>query len=526
MSQVAWVAGLLDRLIQNGVREFVACAGSRNSPFIHLLAQQTQLPVHWGFDERSAAFFALGRARHLRAPVAVITTSGTAAAELLPAVIEAHHSGDSLYVVTANRPRSQWGSGSPQTIYQDQLFAGYARRRELSQLNPRTSPAETLSAIASGVEHWDVQLTEPLLDDRNWTWNPAKRGSAQGVPSNLVAEGARLDCAYRVLTKDRAPVVVVGPLETHLRESVVRNLVAWGLPVAAEAASGLLAVRELEPLLVSGGYDVPRTWLAADQPVIRLGQTPTGRFWRDLEAVNSTVVQFVSAGGWAGLGRPTWTFSIGSLAAAQHWRFSTSTELRSLREQRQTQQDDLQALLSQFPESEAAWIRALSNLVDDNDFVYLGNSLPIREWDRSARMGSWAMGFSRGANGIDGQMSTFLGMTRPCVSNWAVLGDLTTLYDLSAPWWSQKMKDRTLRLVVINNGGGRIFSKMYPESEAAFVNPHSLRFEGLAALWGWTYSSLKASSELLDLQLDTHHLIEIQVNHQSSLAFEQAWGAR
>jgi 2-succinyl-5-enolpyruvyl-6-hydroxy-3-cyclohexene-1-carboxylate synthase len=125
--------------------------------------------------------------------------------------------------------------------------------------------------------------------------------------------------------------------------------------------------------------------------------------------------------------------------------------------------------------------------VPTQSLVYLGNSTPIRDWDLAAirEPRDWLVGVSRGANGIDGQLSTFFGMCRDGRDNWAVLGDLTTLYDLSAPWVLPQLEVGPIRIVVINNSGGQIFSRLY--SSPVFLNRHQIGFEAWARMWQLEY---------------------------------------
>jgi 2-succinyl-5-enolpyruvyl-6-hydroxy-3-cyclohexene-1-carboxylate synthase len=125
----------------------------------------------------------------------------------------------------------------------------------------------------------------------------------------------------------------------------------------------------------------------------------------------------------------------------------------------------------------------------DGAFVYLGNSQPIREWNRFASLEDrgFVYGENRGANGIDGQLSTFLGQAAAGRENWALVGDLTALYDVQAAWAVRHAAGQ-VRVVVLNNGGGRIFERMF--SNPRFQNRHALSFEPFAALWGWAYRSI------------------------------------
>jgi len=146
--------------------------------------------------------------------------------------------------------------------------------------------------------------------------------------------------------------------------------------------------------------------------------------------------------------------------------------------------------------AEPSQVHALSLRIPAAGRIFLGNSLPIREWDlASDEMNKdFVVEASRGANGIDGQLSTFLGFSEINATNWAVVGDLTALYDLSAPWVLRDHPVRNLNLVVINNGGGKIFHRMF--HNPSFENSHSLNFAGFAHMWGWTYERMSDLREL------------------------------
>jgi len=140
MTNIARARAVIEEACSSGVREFCVCSGSRNAPLLAVLARGEW--KSWTFvDERSAAFFAIGRMKLHGAPVAVVTTSGTAAAELLPALVEAHYAGLPLIVITADRPARFRGTGAPQAIEQVGLFGVY------------------------GTRHINVEFDEPLIDE-------------------------------------------------------------------------------------------------------------------------------------------------------------------------------------------------------------------------------------------------------------------------------------------------------------------------------------------------------------------------
>ena len=157
------------------------------------------------------------------------------------------------------------------------------------------------------------------------------------------------------------------------------------------------------------------------------------------------------------------------------------------------------------PRSEMALLGWLSEQVPESARVFLGNSLPIREWNLAAtRDHGFAGGVyaNRGANGIDGELSSFLGTSVGAEEAWGIFGDLTTLYDLAAPWVLSQLGEGRRRFVVINNGGGRIFSQLPAvraldeKGRGMFENAHGVSFEQWAAMWGLGYVLISEPGDL------------------------------
>lgn len=150
MDNVHRAARLIDAVRAAGVTDVCVCAGSRNSPLLVVLGARDDVRLFSFVDERSAAFFAIGRAKALDAPVAIVTTSGTAVAEMLPAAIEAYYSGIALVLITADRPARFRGTGAPQSIEQEGIFGVYAE-----------TSLETWTK--SRPLHLNIEFDEPLL---------------------------------------------------------------------------------------------------------------------------------------------------------------------------------------------------------------------------------------------------------------------------------------------------------------------------------------------------------------------------
>ncbi len=449
-----------------GVNEFCVCSGSRNAPLLAVLAVTRGIRLYSFVDERSAAFFALGRAKLTRRPAAVVTTSGTAAAELLPAAIEAHYSGTPLVLVTADRPARYRGTGAPQAIVQDALFGRYAANR--------VADWDRTSAL-----HVNVEFDEPLIDEPVVPWDvacdlPRRAGRAAVQPP---------------LLRFANPIVIVGGLLPDERAAVRDFALRLNAPLYAEPLSGLredpalgdLLITSGERMIARGGFD----------GVVRIGSVPTIRFWRDLDESHSAlpVISF-SRLGFPGLCRG----EVWPIEALDTVAIEPRPRNGELFAADRSRNDCLQRILDEEPQSELAMIRSLSRELPDGARVYLGNSLPIREWDLAATRDDrgFAIEANRGANGIDGQLSTFFGQCAEGADNVAVLGDLTALYDLNAPWVVPQLDPGVrFRIVIVNNRGGRIFERVgslrpLPADVRSRVidNAHDLHFHSWAAMFG------------------------------------------
>ncbi len=475
------------RCLGAGVCEFVICAGARNAPLIEALAraEAAGLVRLWRhFEERGAGFFALGRTLETGLPCAVVTTSGTAAAELLPAMIEAHYQARPLVALTADRPSDFHGSGAPQAIEQQGIFGVYAFQGALTEWDGK------------GPIHVNAEFEEEFeTDDEDFT------GERAAVFS---PEKERIDVAAlaRWLRGDlyQGIVVMVGGLEPDEREEVFHFCRDFGAPVLVEATSGLR-----EALFGLAIHDADRV-LKARPPgkILRLGEVPSGRFWRDLEELPEVSVWSVCRNGLPGLARESQVTrgplnrvlpALGDVEPAEDaLDLLVGASARAAR---------AEELLECYPDSEPALIRAVSHYASIGSGVFLGNSLPIREWNFFAQ---WArpvpaIRANRGANGIDGQISTWLGWTADISETWAVVGDLTALYDLAAGFMLGQVESQGRVLVVVNNNGGQIFGRlprlkaMSPRAAECMINPHSANLSGLAALWGMDHLQIRRADD-------------------------------
>jgi len=489
---------ILQDLYAAGVRELILCAGARNAPFVQLLSEDSPFRIYSFFEERSAGFFALGRMQADRRPLAVITTSGTAAAELLPACIEADYQRLPLIMVTADRPRRYRGSGAPQTIVQPGLYSHYTG----AQFDIEGQYDADLSVLVTGRPvHLNVSFDEPLLGGEFVAWNlTAQKVATRPQPSTPPK-----------FMETRSPLVIVGGLTAEEAERVEPVLKNWKRPLYLEGPSRLRGIESLENFELRGGEkSIPH--LRFDG-VIRIGSVPTLRYWRDLETNNLPVHCFSNLP-FSGLSRVSEVSSLEDLP--QNPKFEYWNDLEREKDRDFVRRREI--LFKEYPLSEPAWMEWLSRQVPPSARLFVGNSLPIREWDFAADPAAARDIFAnRGTNGIDGLVSTFAGVAQESGSNWAVIGDLSLMYDLAGPWALRQRPVQDFNLVVINNGGGQIFHRMF--GHPLFLNSHEMRFENWAKMWGLGYRQLSRPE---DVKGD-RQLIEILPDAGQTEAFWRAW---
>lgn len=480
LGNLALARKALSFLETSGVKTLIVCAGARNAPIVKSLDQFKNFEVLYFFDERAAGFFALGRAKATGVPAAVITTSGTAVAELLPAVIEARYSGLPLVIVSADRPKNFRGRGAPQSIEQVGLFSHYV---SIEYQHDWDFQSSDLSEIPlNSPFHLNICFSEPLF-------------SEVAAPVEKVSESD-----FKAAQK---PIVILGEIPERHRMNVVEFLLQLKAPVYAEAHSGLRGSPQLEKFLLKSGdrFLASLTFQNQFDSVIRIGSVPTTRLWRDLEDKLAVwPVLSVCDHAMSGLGRSSRpALSFQEFFSGVHERLLTQTKSAENSEivaRDREAASKLENLFSKHPNSEPAFVRRFSNELGTDARVFVGNSLPIREWDLAAAQRVFEVTGNRGVNGIDGLISTFLGWAKPQADNLILLGDLSALYDLSALWTDSQRMTPPVKIVVINNSGGQIFDRMFKDPR--FLNTHELEFSKWAEMFGLDFAKFDASSLMND----------------------------
>ena len=517
MTDVAqsFAATFVDELAAQGVEFACVSPGSRSAPIAMALQRHPRIKVIVHIDERCGSFFAVGLGKSTGKPAVVLSTSGTAAAEFHPAVVEAAYSRTPLIVITADRPPELQGVGANQAIDQQHLF-GTAVRWFVDPGVPVEMPnaarvwrrlaARAVAEAASGPVHLNLPFREPLVPP------PGQVPVAEAAPGQALTNGrllpsqAQLASLASALQRAQRPLVVAGEIRDG--ERLAPALHRLGVPVIAEPTSQLrraeagAAVESYEALLRAG-------WSLQHGPdlVVRLGATPTSRVlnrwlaaaaaptflidpdhsWRDQDHVATNVMACdpqpllealppLDRSAW----RDQWV-SAGKRATAA-----------------------IAATLVSTPLHEGHVVRALSTRLPDPGQVFIGSSMPIRAADSFWPLARPQQRFfgNRGASGIDGLVSSGLGVAtgRDTVPTVLLLGDLSLYHDMNGLWALQRHGIKATLVVCDNNGGG-IFNFL-PQAEhqdvfeEIFATPLGLDLSQVARLYGLVYSPVSDRSGL------------------------------
>jgi 2-succinyl-5-enolpyruvyl-6-hydroxy-3-cyclohexene-1-carboxylic-acid synthase len=501
---------LVDELARCGLTEVVLAPGSRSAPLAIAVHQESRLRMHVRVDERSAGFLALGLARRSERPVAVICTSGTAAANLHPAVIEAHESGVPLLVLTADRPPELRDTGANQTIDQIKLY-GSAVRWFAEVGVPEERPGQvaywrSLAARAyqralgpadPGPVHLNLAFREPLIPDGDENWCESLEGDATGpwVRVRMAPPSAALH-----VPATRRGVLVVGDGAVNVRRYVAAAGMA-GWPVLSEPHGGARygdnAVSTYHFLL-----GLPE-FADAHRPdvVVTLGRPGLSRpllSW--LRRAEEHIVVAPDLGRW-----PDPTRSATQVVQAVEIPVAAGGDawLRAWRRADAAAREAVDRVLDSGGMSEPRLARDLADLLPNGSLLFCGSSMPVRDLDQvmRPRRGIRVLA-NRGASGIDGLVSTAIGATIAHNGpGYALLGDLSLLHDQNGLILGPREPRPDLCLVVVNNDGGGIFS-LLPQSaltdcfERVFGTPHGVDIGYLAAATGTPYTSVTDIADL------------------------------
>jgi 2-succinyl-5-enolpyruvyl-6-hydroxy-3-cyclohexene-1-carboxylate synthase len=531
-----WGETLVAELVAGGVTSAVISPGSRSTPLTVAFAEHPDVETYSVLDERSAAFFALGRGRRTGEPTALVCTSGTAAANYHPAVIEADQSCVPMLVLTADRPAELQDSGANQTVDQTKLYGDAVRYyRELPEPAPEPRRLRSLRVTAdravaktTGANPGPVHLNVPVAKPLEPTELPGDVPDSLASADHLAVEGrdgpfvrtttgrptvsnATLEDLAGGLTGDRG-LLVAGPANPGTVDpaAVADFCAATGVPVLADPLSGLRFGSLVADHLVCGGYDAyvgARGWPDPDV-VVRIGASPTSKALRkSLRDADARQVVIDPAGDW-----PEAEFTATEYVEADPSQVLrgiaeragslASADWRERFERAERAHWDMASEAHDTASFEGTVLARTLSAAPDPATLFVSNSMPVRDCDRFARPRNADLTVlgNRGASGIDGILSSGLGAGSATDDPLVVVtGDLAFYHDMNG-LLSVTRCGVDATIVVVNNDGGGIFHKLPIESfdppfTEQFVTPHGLDFEPAGDLYDLEYERINDPDE-------------------------------
>jgi 2-succinyl-5-enolpyruvyl-6-hydroxy-3-cyclohexene-1-carboxylate synthase len=547
-----YVGTFVDELSAAGIENVCLCPGSRSTPLALTFERHPNIKTWMHLDERSCAYFALGMAKASGKPIAILCSSGTAAVNFAPAVVEAFHSHVPLIVLTADRPPELQGLGANQTIDQYNLYGSAVKwftQLPLPEASDhmlryvRTVAGRAVAIALEGARgpvHINAPFREPLVP------LPIELHTQERRRPEAPAPSLELPPILGGLLSARRPLVICGP-ESGLKSEAVKQLAdTLNSPILADPISGL---RGFDAPGVLGTYDyflrdrsVSKT-LRPDY-VLRFGAPPTSKPLATYLQLHSEAcqVQIAPAGSWPD---PDLTANevvsvdpSGICASLEGKRGSADPQWLEawLRLENKTS-SSIREALSEIDATEPSVILDLADIAASGATIVAGNSMPVRDIDSffTAGTGATILG-NRGASGIDGVVSTALGAsTQSSDPTFLVIGDLSFYHDMNGLLAAQRFGLHAT-IVLINNDGGGIFSFLPQHEdtehfEALWGTPHGLDFSHAAKMYGVGYQRVTTREEYkaaleASFSADGVQIIEIKTDREENLRLHQRiWDA-
>ena len=557
-----WCSVVVETLFRKGLRQAVVCMGSRSSPLTFAFANRSGIETLPVLDERSAGFFALGLAKRNKVPVALICTSGTAAANFLPAVIESSESGIPLIVLTADRPWELRNCRAGQTIDQVKLYGGYVRdfveyalpENSLKLLRYTRQRTSALFDYSMGGRPGPVHANMPFREPLSWESEDEFDSVIESVEDFCSNVSAYLEkpqaCSGSLDLESFCSVdeglIIVGPADpadpskwlenlsdfanrtnwpvladalNPIRGAASRfaNLVTtYDLIARAEAAKKLLTPKRIVIVEDFPTSKALRNWIQSAEPET-LSLSPSGGTIDPTHSRTETIQYDLSKSTIKVQAREASDFSRAWIEANRYCR----SELQKKREATETL----------FEGKVSALMGEELSACD----LFVSNSMPPRDLESFRRENDQGLRVwhSRGANGIDGILSTAIGIASGSENAYLLTGDLALLHDANGALL-QNVCEFGLTVILVNNDGGGIFemlpvAQFEPTFERFFGAPHGFDFEKWSKAMGMTYVSIASWGQLRDRLQDSWNsgirILEIQANRKTDAAMRKAWFA-
>jgi 2-succinyl-5-enolpyruvyl-6-hydroxy-3-cyclohexene-1-carboxylate synthase len=528
-----WTRIFFDQLAALGVKYACISPGSRSTPLTYILSKNRKIKSFIHFDERSSAFFALGLAKATESPVIVVTTSGTAVAELYPAIIEAYQQRTPLIICTADRPAELVGTGANQTINQHNIFRNHIRWfRDLGLPSISDTGFYHLQKIAikayrislledRGPVHLNFPFRKPL-EPFSYTDKVGKRifrtkpqiiaQYNSQISSPKLEKSKDFNRIVSQLTESEKGIILVGPIEYD--EKLIKkikelsNLLKY--PIFADGISQLrFNVNKKDNFLISNFNSIFASQKFASERnpeiILQFGRTPTSSkietFLEETNAVRYTIDSYGDKHDPSKNAKSTFAIKPISFCEIlilqlkeENFKRQKTNWLKDFIRAEEISEKIKSRIIdkAKFP-SEPSIINEVIKLIPAGSNLLIGNSLPVRDLDNFISKSSKriAIYFNRGASGIDGITSTALGIASRKKPTILITGDLSFLHDINSLATAVKYSI-PITIIVINNNGGGIFESLPIANRVKyfnkfFITPHNLDLGQIVKSFGINY---------------------------------------
>lgn len=552
-----YVASFVDELVQVGVTEAIVSPGSRSTPMAILMAEHPDMNVTINIDERSSAFYALGVAKATKKPVAILCTSGTAAANYFPAIVEAYYSRVPLIVLTADRPHELRDVGAPQAIDQNQLYGNHAKwfvemalpedsEQMLAYVRTMAGRAAgTAQSAPAGPVHLNFPFREPLIPnlglDHLWGTSKMAKKNVNVVVGKPTMDEEQAQLISDVVSEKLKGIIVCGSHGNSEFGHDVANLAeTLQFPILADPLSQLRSGTHPKSYILDG-YDAflrNEEFREAYKPdiIIRFGAMPVSKSLLQYIQKQKNTPQIVvdGDGGWRDP-----TLSATDMVYCDEIEFCQAITKRIQKRSdngwisswikiNEIVKENINAVHQEETLFEGKVFTELQEILPNGSTLFVGNSMPIRDLDTffiNNEKLIHALG-NRGANGIDGLVSTAMGISSQNEHTVLVIGDLSFYHDLNG-LLAAKHHHLNSTIVLINNDGGGIFSFL-PQSqeekhfEKLFGTPIGLDYEHVVKMYGGKFTSVENWAEFrkaisTSLNGKGLHVVEVKTDRQENV---------
>ncbi|MCF3943483.1 2-succinyl-5-enolpyruvyl-6-hydroxy-3-cyclohexene-1-carboxylic-acid synthase [Oceanobacillus alkalisoli] len=562
-----YTANFVDEMNENGIQHVVISPGSRSTPLALAFSEHEAIKEWIVIDERSAAFFALGLAKQTKAAVALVCTSGTAAANYYPAIVEAHYSRVPLVVMTADRPHELRDVGAPQAIDQFHLYGNYVKWFQEMALPEvengmlryvRQKAARSVYMACEGNPgpvHLNFPFREPLALDFSlegiWEYDGmTEQATLLPLDGKKQLTEKQLEAFVSRLEGMRNGLIVCGPQadDEQFPEQIVALAQKWQLPVLADPLSGLRSGSHHKTNIIETYDALLKDKAIRDRMkpdfIIRFGAMPVSKAYLFFMKENETTPQFIIENH-SGYREPTGNvtefifadpsaFCEGLLAFRQP-AFSEDW-LHDWQAMNEVARNHfLFGREEKITEGEA--IRGLREVIPEESTLYVGNSMAVRDVDTFFLSDEKEISIlaNRGANGIDGMVSSGVGAAAAGKRVTLVLGDLSFFHDMNG-LHAAKHYELDITILLINNNGGGIFSFLSQAEnpkhfEALFGTPLHLDFAKAAELYEANYFTPETEEELKEVLQVSYEkkglsIVEVKTDREENVKWHrEKWQA-